>query len=204
MISNILNYFTSLNSAGQALFIIGVLLVITFIVLLVIVFKPEKNKIKKIYGESAATDKEFDFEEKMKNIDNIDVNDINIENDKTRNLKNIVDELKNIENKSNYNVPKDRIEMYEDEQEDTAIISIEELLKSNKPMVYERKEKDVINNNSNSNEINYNTVNSVKNDDYVIPKREIYSSVYANNNEKAIQENNEKFLNSLKEFRNNL
>lgn len=204
MISNILNYFTSLNSAGQALFIIGVLLVITFIVLLVIVFKPEKNKIKKIYGESAATDKEYDFEEKMKNIDNIDVNDINIENDKTRNLKSIVDELKNIENKSNYNVPKDRIEMYEDEQEDTAIISIEELLKSNKPMVYERKEKDVINNNSNSNEINYNTVNSVKNDDYVIPKREIYSSVYANNNEKAIQENNEKFLNSLKEFRNNL
>ena len=154
MISNILNYFTSLNSAGQALFIIGVLLVITFIVLLVIVFKPEKNKIKKIYGESAATDKEYDFEEKMKNIDNIDVNDINIENDKTRNLKSIVDELKNIENKSNYNVPKDRIEMYEDEQEDTAIISIEELLKSNKPMVYERKEKDVINNNSNSNEIN--------------------------------------------------
>lgn len=204
MISNILNYFTSLNSAGQALFIIGVLLVITFIILLVIVFKPEKNKIKKIYGESAATDKEFDFEEKMKNIDNIDVNDINIENDKTRNLKNIVDELKNIENKSNYNVPKDRIEMYEDEQEDTAIISIEELLKSNKPMVYERKEKDVINNNSNNNEINYNSVNSVKNDDYVIPKREIYSSVYANNNEKVIQENNEKFLNSLKEFRNNL
>lgn len=203
MISNILNYFTSLNSAGQALFIIGVLLVITFIVLLVIVFKPEKNKIKKIYGESAATDKEYDFEEKMKNIDNIDVNDINIENDKTRNLKSIVDELKNIENKSNYNVPKDRIEMYEDEQEDTAIISIEELLKSNKPMVYERKEKDVINN-SNNNEINYNSVNSVKNDDYVIPKREIYSSVYANNNEKAIQENNEKFLNSLKEFRNNL
>ena len=204
MISNILNYFTSLNSAGQALFIIGVLLVITFIVLLVIVFKPEKNKIKKIYGESAATDKEFDFEEKMKNIDNIDVNDINIENDKTRNLKSIVDELKNIENKSNYNVPKDRIEMYEDEQEDTAIISIEELLKSNKPMVYERKEKDVNNNNSNNNEINYNSVNSVKNDDYVIPKREIYSSVYTNNNEKAIQENNEKFLNSLKEFRNNL
>ena len=203
MISNILNYFTSLNSAGQALFIIGVLLVITFIVLLVIVFKPEKNKIKKIYGESAATDKEFDFEEKMKNIDNIDVNDINIENDKTRNLKSIVDELKNIENKSNYNVPKDRIEMYEDEQEDTAIISIEELLKSNKPMVYERKEKDVINN-SNNNEINYNSVNSVKNDDYVIPKREIYSSVYTNNNEKSIQENNEKFLNSLKEFRNNL
>ena len=203
MISNILNYFTSLNSAGQALFIIGVLLVITFIILLVIVFKPEKNKIKKIYGESAATDKEYDFEEKMKNIDNIDVNDINIENDKTRNLKSIVDELKNIENKSNYNVPKDRIEMYEDEQEDTAIISIEELLKSNKPMVYERKEKDVINN-SNNNEINYNSVNSVKNDDYVIPKREIYSSVYTNNNEKSIQENNEKFLNSLKEFRNNL
>ena len=53
MIKGILNYFSSLNTAGQALFVVGVLLIITFIVLLIIVLKPEKNKIKKIYGESA-------------------------------------------------------------------------------------------------------------------------------------------------------
>ena len=37
MIKGILNYFSSLNTAGQALFVVGVLLIITFIVLLIIV-----------------------------------------------------------------------------------------------------------------------------------------------------------------------
>ena len=94
MIKGILNYFSSLNTAGQALFVVGVLLIITFIVLLIIVLKPEKNKIKKIYGESEITDNENDFEEKMKDIDNIKDADINLNNDRTRNLKSIVDELK--------------------------------------------------------------------------------------------------------------
>ena len=31
MIKGILNYFSSLNTAGQALFVVGVLLIITFI-----------------------------------------------------------------------------------------------------------------------------------------------------------------------------
>ena len=135
MIANITNYFTNLNSAGQALFIVGVLLVITFIILLVIVLKPEKNKVKKIYGESAITDRENIFEEKMKDIDNIGIDDINIENDKTRNLKNIVDELKHLESKNAPTVM-DKIEAYEDEQEDTAIISVEELFKANNQPSY--------------------------------------------------------------------
>ena len=91
MIANITNYFTNLNNAGQALFIVGVLLIITFIVLLVVVFKPDRNKVKKIYGESPITDSERILEEKMKDSDNISINDINIENDRTRNLKSIVD-----------------------------------------------------------------------------------------------------------------
>lgn len=135
MIANITNYFTNLNSAGQALFIVGVLLVITFIILLVTVLKPEKNKVKKIYGESAITDRENIFEEKMKDIDNIGIDDINIENDKTRNLKNIVDELKHLESKNAPTVM-DKIEAYEDEQEDTAIISVEELFKANNQPSY--------------------------------------------------------------------
>ena len=85
MIANFSNYFTNLNNAGQALFIVGVLLVITFIILLIVVLKPEKNDVKKIYGESIETDEENIFEEKMKNIDDIDESDINIENDRTRN-----------------------------------------------------------------------------------------------------------------------
>ena len=140
MIAWITNYFANLNDAGRALFIVGVLLVITFIILLIIVFKPEKNDIKKVYGESPESDRENAFEEKMKDIDNVNENDINIDNDKTRNLKNIVDELKHIEDKSGTSVV-DKIDEYEDEQEDTAIISVEELLKSNKPIKTEPKNR---------------------------------------------------------------
>ena len=100
MLNTITNYFLSLNSAGQILFVVGVLLIITFIILLIVVLKPEKNKVKKIYAESAITEKENDYEEKMKDIDNIGIDDININNDKTRNLKNIVDELKAMESKN--------------------------------------------------------------------------------------------------------
>ena len=130
MINNIINYFESLNGVGQALFIVGVLLVITFIVLLIVVLKPEP-KSKKVYGENSYTHSEAELEEKLKDIDNITDDDININNDKTRNLKSIVDELKSVENKNT--TLEEMIERYEDEQENTAIISVEELLKKNKP-----------------------------------------------------------------------
>ena len=52
MINNIINYFESLNGVGQALFIVGVLLVVTFIALLIVVLKPEP-KSKKVYGENS-------------------------------------------------------------------------------------------------------------------------------------------------------
>ena len=137
MINNIINYFESLNGVGQALFIVGVLLVITFIVLLIFVLKPEP-KSKKVYGENSYTHSEAELEEKLKDIDNITDDDININNDKTRNLKSIVDELKSVENKNT--TLEEMIERYEDEQENTAIISVEELLKKNKPFSYERRE----------------------------------------------------------------
>lgn len=223
MIANITNYFTNLNNTGQALFVIGILLVITFIVLLIIVLKPEKNKVKKIYGENALTDRENIFEEKMKDIDHIGVDDINIENDRTRNLKNIVDELKHLESK---NVPTmmDRIEAYEDEQEDTAIISVEELLKSNKPVTYAKKnnleftevyEKPIVQQPKKKEvEEEYlfiedisevkpkETIKIVETQPKYQPRREIFSSVYTEP-QKEVQ-NNEAFLNNLKEFRNNL
>jgi len=208
MIANITNYFSNLNNAGQALFIVGVLLVITFIILLIIVLKPEKNTVKKIYGESEVTDRENAFEEKMKDVDNVSANDINLENEKTRNLKNIVDELKQIENKNNVSVM-DRIAQYEDEQEDTAIISVEELLKANESIIhrpvveptYEVPKKEI------KREL-------VRDDDFLFideedyqtgriqvikeePKKEVFSSVYN-------EPKNEEYLNKLKQFRNNL
>lgn len=218
MIANITNYFTNLNNAGQALFVVGVLLVITFIILLIVVLKPEKNTVKKIYGESEITDKENAFEAKMKDIDNVDNSDINLENDRTRNLKNIVDELKQIENKNNQSVM-DRIQQYEDEQEDTAIISVEELLRTNQPITYAKRE------------VTYENAVSEKiarverpreeakpkvDDDFLVideedyqtgripivkeEKREVFSSIYT----EPKKEGNEEYLNSLKRFRSNL
>ena len=236
MFASITNYFSNLNDAGQALFIVGILLIITFIILLIVVLKPDRNKIKKIYGESETTDKENIFEEKMKDIDNVSVEDINIDNDKTRNLKHIVDELKYVESKSNNKSVLDEIEKYEDEQEDTAIISVEELLKSNKPLTYAKRESKTYEDNNKrfvetTMEKTYRetqkVIEPIKNDfdDLIvdeedtkeikiigtldelrkkkeeekkyIPRKEVFSSVFAN-------DENEEFLNSLKEFRNNL
>lgn len=216
MLSNLTNYFLNLNSAGQALFIVGVLLIITFIALLIVVLKPEKNKVKKIYGENAMTDSENIFDEKMKDIDNISVDDINLDNDRTRNLKNIVDELKLVEAKSAPTM-NEIIEAYEDEQEDTAIISVEELLKNKNSIVYERKtiettqvynkpliqETKIVEEEIIMEDISHELTGQlpVVEEKKYTPKREIFSSVYASSEE---DNNNEAFLNSLKQFRSNL
>lgn len=205
MINNIINYFESLNGVGQALFIVGVLLVITFIVLLIVVLKPEP-KSKKVYGENSYTHSEAELEEKLKDIDNITDDDININNDKTRNLKSIVDELKSVENKNT--TLEEMIERYEDEQENTAIISVEELLKKNKPFSYERrgtrlpydnkKDDDDMLFIDDTDELKKITPEDEKK---YVKEREVFSSVYTSTNK---EEDNEELLNSLKEFRNNL
>lgn len=205
MINNIINYFESLNGVGQALFIVGVLLVITFIVLLIVVLKPEP-KSKKVYGENSYTHSEAELEEKLKDIDNITDDDININNDKTRNLKSIVDELKSVENKNT--TLEEMIERYEDEQENTAIISVEELLKKNKPFSYERRETRLPYDNKkddddmlfidDTDELKKITTEDEKK---YVKEREVFSSVYTSTNK---EEDNEELLNSLKEFRNNL
>ena len=204
MINNIINYFESLNGVGQALFIVGVLLVITFIVLLIFVLKPEP-KSKKVYGENSYTHSEAELEEKLKDIDNITDDDININNDKTRNLKSIVDELKNVENKNT--TLEEMIERYEDEQENTAIISVEELLKKNKPFSYERKDTRLAYDNKKDDDMHFiDDTDELKKitpeeEKKYVKEREVFSSVYTSTNK---EEDNDELLNSLKEFRNNL
>ena len=205
MINNIINYFESLNGVGQALFIVGVLLVITFIVLLIVVLKPEP-KSKKVYGENSHTHSEAELEEKLKDIDNITDDDININNDKTRNLKSIVDELKSVENKNT--TLEEMIERYEDEQENTAIISVEELLKKNKPFSYERRETRLPYDNKKDDDdmLFIDDTDELKkitpeDEKKYVKEREVFSSVYTSTNK---EEDNEELLNSLKEFRNNL
>ena len=205
MINNIINYFESLNGVGQALYIVGVLLVITFIVLLIVVLKPEP-KSKKVYGENSYTHSEAELEEKLKDIDNITDDDININNDKTRNLKSIVDELKSVENKNT--TLEEMIERYEDEQENTAIISVEELLKKNKPFSYERRETRLPYDNKKDDDdmLFIDDTDELKkitpeDEKKYVKEREVFSSVYTSTNK---EEDNEELLNSLKEFRNNL
>jgi hypothetical protein len=205
MINNIINYFESLNGVGQALFIVGVLLVVTFIALLIVVLKPEP-KSKKVYGENSYTHSEAELEEKLKDIDNITDDDINIDNDKTRNLKSIVDELKSVENKNT--TLEEMIERYEDEQENTAIISVEELLKKNKPFSYERRETRLPYDNKKDDDdmLFIDDTDELKkitpeDEKKYVKEREVFSSVYTSTNK---EEDNEELLNSLKEFRNNL
>lgn len=204
MINNIINYFESLNGVGQALFIVGILLVITFIALLIVVLKPEP-KSKKVYGENSYTHSEAELEEKLKDIDNITDDDINIDNDKTRNLKSIVDELKSVENKNT--TLEEMIERYEDEQENTAIISVEELLKKNKPFSYERRDTRLPYDNKKDDDMLFiddtDELKKITPEDEkkYVREREVFSSVYTPTNK---EEDNEELLNSLKEFRNNL
>lgn len=211
MVANFIGYFTNLNSAGQALLIVGILLVITFIILLIVIFKPEKNKVKKVYGENIFTDSENIFEERMKDIDNINDDDINIENDKTRNLKSIVDELKSIEEK-NAKAREEMIKQYETDEENTAVISIETLMNSNKPFKIEKRvHREEVKVNDEELLFEEDRVSVLKSPadmepvvleeqiekKYNAPK-EIFSSVYTPKGDDS------DFLNSLKEFRNNL
>jgi hypothetical protein len=240
MVENLMNYFKGLNSMGQALFVVGVLLIITFIILLITVLKPEKkSKVKKVYGESDITDKETIFEEKMRDISNIMETDINIENDRTKNLKAIVDQLKELESRNNNHMSE--IQKYEAEQENTAVISVKELLKihNDEEDISEYEEKVNYNEPAQYNEpVNYQEqvhepahyeeptrhqeeiemieevkpVEEIKEPSRYIPRQEVFSSVYGVNNRPQVNEpqktneqiEQEKFLNSLKEFRNNL
>lgn len=164
MLMNFSSFYTQLNDIGKLVFIIVLLLFLILIILIIIMlFQKDDNKYKLIYEDDIIKD-----------------NDIDEENEKTRNLKNIVDEL----NKAKI----DKTDLYEDEQEKTAIISYQELLKAAQEEKIEEPKK----------------------------KPEIFSSVYGPNEvpqykekEKMVEErkenfDSETFLKSLKDFRSNL
>ena len=100
------------------------------------------------------------------------------------------------------------IERYEDEQENTAIISVEELLKKNKPFSYERRETRLPYDNKKDDDdmLFIDDTDELKkitpeDEKKYVKEREVFSSVYTSTNK---EEDNEELLNSLKEFRNNL
>lgn len=154
ILMNFTSFYTQLNEIGKLVFIIVLLLFLILIILIVImIFQKDDSKYKIIYEDDVAKD-----------------NGIDEENEKTKNLKNIVNEL----NKAKV----DRTDLYEDEQEKTAIISYQELLKAaQEERVDDEKKPEILS----SNEVSQNNVENVKE-----------------------RIDGEAFLNSLKNFRKNL
>ena len=181
---NFTNFYAELNDLGRLVFIIVVLLFVILIVLIfIMIFQKTMTdrQLKLIYEDDQILDK---VEEELEKS-NVKVED----NDKTRRLKNIVEELEKASTKAEVS------DVYEDEQEKTAIISYKELLKAARG---EEPEKPV--------------VSKIEPVIEKPKKQEVFSSVFTPNQKQVIKEkseektftDNENFLNSLKEFRNNL
>lgn len=166
VLMSISNFYTQLNDIGRLVFIIVLLLFLILIILIVIMmFQKDDKKYTLVFDD--------------KDINDIKDGDIDENNEKTKNLKYIVDEL----NKARV----DKTDLYEDEQEKTAIISYQELLKAAQEEKIEEPKK----------------------------KPEVFSSVFGPNEvpnyepEQPKEENKEQidsetFLKSLKDFRSNL
>ena len=171
---NFTSFYGNLNEIGRLVFLITVLLFLILMVLVVIMLLQKtmsERQLDLIYED------EIKHEEPKQDIEEID-----IENEKTKNLKDIVDELKN------YEKP-DKTDIYEDEQEKTAIISYQELMKAADSMKVEEPKIQKI------------EPESTK-------RKEIFSSVFTPSQKPVYKEKqyneNEAFLSNLKEFRNNL
>jgi len=163
IISNISVFYLELNDIGRMVFFIAVMLFFVLLILTIImIFQKSGNdkQLKLIYED----EKVLENPKKLSSIENIKIDETN---EKTRDLKDIVDKLKSYEKK-------DHTDIYEDEQEKTAVISCEELMR-------------------------------IKEEIKKPEKKEVFSSVYTSSEQVKYKENNnEAFLNSLKEFRNNL
>ena len=160
-ISNVLEFYSQLNDVGKIVLFIAIMLFFVLIILTIImIFQKSSNdkQLKLIYEDEKA------LEDPKKSIDKVKVDE---NNEKTKDLKDIVEKLKDYEKRSN-------TDMYEDEQEKTAVISCDELLKI-KEEVKKPERKEVFSS--------------------------VYTS---NDQVKYKEDKNEAFLDSLKEFRSNL
>jgi hypothetical protein len=191
LITNFNTFYKDLNNVGRLVFFIAVMLFLILVVLIIIMFIQKAIAVRQI---KLLQEDEKNLELK-KETENIETTDIDLKNEKTRDLKNIVEELKRANEGK-----KDETDLYEDEQEKTAIISYQELLKAangektDEPIIKKIEISDPV--------------------DARSKRQEIFSSVFTPNQEPVYKESkeemklaysdNDSFLNSLKEFRNNL
>ncbi len=120
------SFYDRLNEVGKLVFYIVILLFFILIVLIVLAVLQNNTKEaiqnKKI---KILKDDEKKLDE-IKKFSNVEV-PIDENNEKTKDLKKIVEEIKKV----TYDLKEDSIDHYEDEQEKTAVISYEELIKGN-------------------------------------------------------------------------
>lgn len=191
---NFTNFYSELNEVGKLVFLIAILLFLILIVLvsIMLIQKSLADKQAKIMRQD-----EIKLEQ-IKKTNTVEEIDINCDNEKTKDLRNIVEELKKASAEK-----KDVTDIYEDEQEKTAIISYQELIKK-----------------ANSEYTDQPIIRKIEASEFELiiqekPKtQEIFSSVFTPNQEPIYKEtkkdvniaynDSEVFLRSLKEFRNNL
>ncbi len=199
---NFINFYEELNNIGRLVFYIAIMLFVILIILMFIMILQKslvQKQIKIIQDEQRKV-----IQKNKQKEEEIETLDIDLENDKTKDLNTIVKKLE----KASVD-KKDVTDLYEDEQEKTAIISYQELIKAakvedaNRPMV---KKIEVTNTDENEMEKQQSQPK--------VKPQEIFSSVFTPNQQPIYKENknelklsyndSETFLKSLKEFRNNL
>ncbi|MDD2625479.1 MAG: hypothetical protein GX032_00015 [Tenericutes bacterium] len=127
-ILNFSSFYDRLNEVGKLVFYVVLLLFLILIVLIVMAVLQNNTK-QIIENKQLKLIKEDEKKlEEIKKSTNVDIS-IDESNEKTKDLKKIVDEIKKV----TYDVNEDVTDIYEDEQEKTAVISYEELLKGTTP-----------------------------------------------------------------------
>lgn len=123
-ILNFSSFYDRLNEVGKLVFYVVLLLFLILIVLIVMAVLQNSTK-EAIQNKQIRILKED--EKKLDEIKKSNKVDISIDesNEKTKDLKKIVEEIKKV----TYDIKEDVTENYEDEQEKTAVISYEELIK---------------------------------------------------------------------------
>lgn len=125
---NFSSFYDRLNDVGRLVFYIVLLLFFILIVLIIMAIL-QNNTVETLKQKriQALKEDERKLEEIKKSTNKIDI-PIDENNEKTRDLKKIVDQIKQVTS----DVKQDLTDMYEDEQEKTAVISYDELIKGSK------------------------------------------------------------------------
>jgi len=113
---NFHHYYENLTDESKLILFIIIILLFISVIILIMLLEKNNLKVKKIIPKETLPEVENKFFSELK---------IDVENEKTRNLKEITDKIKEDIDNKNINLTN-----FEQEQEETSIISYDELLKA--------------------------------------------------------------------------